>query len=42
MITHDDAIARLADRCYRMQDGLLVDRFNSDRTATPATQQLVA
>ncbi|EMI56196.1 ABC transporter ATP-binding protein [Rhodopirellula sallentina] len=30
MITHDDAIAERADRCYRMQDGLLVDRFENE------------
>lgn len=29
MITHDDTIAARADRCYRMQDGLLVDRFDN-------------
>lgn len=28
MITHDESIAERADRCYRMQDGLLVDRFS--------------
>ncbi|MFG0286996.1 MAG: ABC transporter ATP-binding protein [Rhodopirellula sp. JB044] len=47
MITHDDAIAERADRCYRMQDGLLVDRFESDLTSptrasanpTTATEQ---
>jgi lipoprotein-releasing system ATP-binding protein len=33
MITHDDAIASRADRCYRMQDGLLVDRFRTDAKA---------
>ncbi|SMP54675.1 lipoprotein-releasing system ATP-binding protein [Neorhodopirellula lusitana] len=35
MITHDDAIASRADRCYRMQDGLLVDRLkDSPRKAS--------
>lgn len=32
MITHDEAIADLADRCYRMQDGLLVDQFSDKAT----------
>lgn len=36
MITHDDAIAERADRCYRMQDGLLVDRFENE-PANPAS-----
>lgn len=36
MITHDDAIAGRADRCYRMQDGLLVDRFvNETESVSP-------
>ncbi|TWT77182.1 ABC transporter ATP-binding protein [Neorhodopirellula pilleata] len=38
MITHDDAIARRADRCYRMQDGLLVDRLNSESPTAPANR----
>lgn len=41
MITHDDAIAERADRCFRMQDGLLVDRFasepSSQSVATPSS-----
>lgn len=37
MITHDDAIAERADRCYRLQDGLLVDRFATDQLETNAT-----
>ena len=32
MITHDESIAERADRCYRMQDGLLVDRFSVEAT----------
>ena len=28
MITHDDSIAAGADRCYRMQDGMLVDSLS--------------
>ncbi|TWT73034.1 ABC transporter ATP-binding protein [Allorhodopirellula solitaria] len=38
MITHDETIAERADRCYRMQDGLLVDRFTvepAEETFTP-------
>lgn len=44
MITHDESIAERADRCYRMQDGLLVDRFSVDvnMEATAARQRIVA
>jgi lipoprotein-releasing system ATP-binding protein len=44
MITHDETIAERADRCYRMQDGLLVDRFSVEavkETVAPR-QRIVA
>jgi lipoprotein-releasing system ATP-binding protein len=40
MITHDDTIAQRADRCYRMQDGLLVDRFDSPTQANETRLQV--
>ena len=37
MITHDDAIAQTADRCFRMTDGLLDDQPFGQNMSTPTT-----